>query len=301
MTCLSCRPPGGLLYGEKATQLAQTEGQKLWKAIQHAIELRVQMRQAEDPEYGALLNRFAVGRPSLEDLLRLNTRVISEDNVPPDGTMVAVPFNKDREQLNSIAFRRFVLAKRRLLSASQAANMAAVPWTHIGALRVIMSTQEIVHGVPQDITSRRKKAAIMRLPESMRRRLPFFLDLILEQQFAVSHNVCVSKGVANGTSGMLTNVLLHDGAVRWSNKAGCHVVDARDVVGVVVKNLQPPFDAESHYPPLAKGHFPLQCLDSRRARGPLHLLIDGKSCHITAELKQLPLVPVFCLTGQKIS
>jgi hypothetical protein len=290
---------GGSLFASSANSSAQAEGLKLWKLIRQAVELHVQVRQAKDAHWAQILNRMRFNQPTARDIQQINLRVISTRNAPPNGTIVAVPENKEREQLNSIAFRRFVDAKVAALPLSASANMARVSWRRVGAIRVLMDVREVKNRVCLESISLKKKKAILALPESDRNRLPYCLDLIVGGHVVVTNNVCVAKGVANGTDGTLVEVYLDESAVRWSNTAQCHVINASDVQGVVVQNHQPPFDAEAHYSPLPVGHFPLQCLDKKRSTDKYTINVNGRNVNLSAKLTQLPLVSMFALTGHK--
>jgi hypothetical protein len=162
-----------------------------------------------------------------------------------------------------------------------------------------MDVHEVFDRVTQDSISVKKKKAILDLPEAGRNKLPYCLDLILNGHVVVTNNVCVAKGVANGTDGTLVEVFLDESAVRWSNTAQCHVVGASAVQGVTIQNHQPPFDIETHYAPLPVGHFPLQCLDKRRSTDTYKIRVNGKDVNLQAKLTQLPLVSMFALTGHK--
>jgi hypothetical protein len=50
-------------------------GHHLWRSLNTIVILRQQMRQADDPEYAALLQRIRHRMPSEDDILRLNERV----------------------------------------------------------------------------------------------------------------------------------------------------------------------------------------------------------------------------------
>jgi PIF1-like helicase len=50
-------------------------GHDLWRSLNAVVILRQQMRQAEDPEYAAMLQRIRYGVASEDDFVKLNTRV----------------------------------------------------------------------------------------------------------------------------------------------------------------------------------------------------------------------------------
>src|SRR5216117_1971961 len=50
-------------------------GHDLWRSLNAVVILRQQMRQAEDPEYAAMLQRIRNRVPSEDDILKLNARV----------------------------------------------------------------------------------------------------------------------------------------------------------------------------------------------------------------------------------
>src|SRR5216117_887844 len=50
-------------------------GHDLWRSLNTVVILRQQMRQAEDPEYAAMLQRIRYRVPSDDDIMKLNARV----------------------------------------------------------------------------------------------------------------------------------------------------------------------------------------------------------------------------------
>ena len=60
------------LYRDTVTR---RHGHQLWRSLNAVVILKEQMRQAGDPDYGALLSRLRIRNPSDEDIETLNSRI----------------------------------------------------------------------------------------------------------------------------------------------------------------------------------------------------------------------------------
>jgi hypothetical protein len=50
-------------------------GNQLWRSINDVVLLTAQMRQSEDPEFGAALRRIRLHEPTPKDIEMLNSRI----------------------------------------------------------------------------------------------------------------------------------------------------------------------------------------------------------------------------------
>ena len=72
------------------------------------IELNGQHRYSEDPEWGRLLSRFRAGKPTLEDIRKINDEcLVSPSNPAPLNVQMAVHRNANRDALNAGVFEEF--------------------------------------------------------------------------------------------------------------------------------------------------------------------------------------------------
>ena len=82
--------------------------------------------------YAALLERFRLNKPTLDDIKAINKRLLTLDNnKPTPDTKFVFPINKDREALNDYAFR--TIAKLRQEKMAHFRN-----WEQIGLISIVM-------------------------------------------------------------------------------------------------------------------------------------------------------------------
>jgi hypothetical protein len=302
----------GSVFSTTNQSKAHNDGRKLWRQLNSALELIHSVRQQDDPRYAELLDRFQTNEPIREDVILLNTRVLSETVIPPHGASFVTPYNAPREQLNATAFHHFCAAKYRTYSAEEQKAMHQLSWRRMGAIRILATFTKLI-GKGRNLMeapsiSANKLKALYATEQTSLENLPARLDIILGGNVLITHNICVQKGVANGTSASVMQVLLDEKQVRWSETARCYVIEAKHVHSFVLKNHQAPFNQEDHYPPLPVGHFPLQKLGKHNSvasfrweRG--HKLIPAGNrvkSNIRFRVGQFPMVSKHVLTGHKI-
>ena len=295
---------------KKTIKPSSLNGIKLWHALNACLELETPMRQASDPEYAASLNRMRTNQPVLEDLKMMNTLVISRARRPPDGSPFVTSLNKPRGDVNANVFKQFCLAKLRQLGD----DPQGCSWRDMGAIRILTEFTRLrgkgVKTVETGNINIKTLRQLYRFEDKNLHNVTTHLDLIVGSRVLVTDNISVPNGIANGTSAILVQILLDDEAVRWSVAARCFVIKASSVQGLILKNLQKPFDERDLYPPLAKGNFPVQRLNNRKSLIRC-IWTNGKLVpkpkHVRAGIKthrfrvcQFPVIPKHVLTTHKM-
>ena len=102
------------VYADKPSQWEQ--GHQLWRSLNTVVLLTEQMRQSEDPEFPAALQRIRIHKPTQEDIDMLNAQVSASLKCPTTIPII-VRRHKLRNALNTIKLR----------DASQASG---IPITH---------------------------------------------------------------------------------------------------------------------------------------------------------------------------
>ena len=301
---------GGSLYGNPKSAKGQA-GKALWDQLNAALELTKSMRQINDAQYAELCDRFQKNQPTLADLKLLNTRVISDKLVPPAGATFVTPLNSIRESLNRAQFERHCQQALAALTAAERSDISRLSWRKIGAVRVLATFGELIGKGKQTIESseisKKKLKALYEVEEKDLCRLAGRLDLIVGGRVLVTSNVSVDKGIANGTSATVEQLLLHEDEVRWSQAAQCFVVEARHVQGLVLRTHQKPFDQLDLYPPLEPGRFPISKLGKNRSiasfrweKGQMTSVKSAAQSNCRFRVTQLPVVPKNVLTVHKV-
>ena len=86
----------------KAQPLYMSRGSPFQLQVNCFIELKGMYRFKEDPEYGALCQRFREGIPTLKDFDMINERLVTKKNpLPEEATRVGCANNKQREAINT--------------------------------------------------------------------------------------------------------------------------------------------------------------------------------------------------------
>ncbi len=81
--CKSCKKNYSDKFKRHPSQrtIEKENGRLLWLQLTHVVILTQQMRQIEDPEFTSLLKRLRVGKCTTADYERLNTRLISKNDL----------------------------------------------------------------------------------------------------------------------------------------------------------------------------------------------------------------------------
>ena len=295
---------------KKQVKPSSLNGIKLWHALNACLELETPMRQASDPEYAASLDRLRTNQPVVDDLKMVNTLMISRLRRPPDGSSFVTSLNKPRGDVNANVFKQFCQVKLRQLGD----DPQACSWQDMGAIRILTEFTRVQGKgramVESGNINVRTLQQLYRFEDKDLHNVTTHLDLILGSRVLVTDNISVSNGIANGTSATLVQILLDEDEVRWSVTAKCFVIKASSVHGLILKNLQKPFDERDLYPPLGKGNFPVQRLTSTKSlincvwnngklvRKPKYVRAGVKTHRF--RVCQFPVIPKHVLTTHKM-
>ena len=118
------------------------------------------------------------------------------------------------------------------------------------------------------------------------------LDLIIGGPLMLSVNSCVSLGLANGTKCTLVDLELDETAVQWSDEEECYVIGVEHVSGAVVKHVMKSYKDRKDFDGLPAGCFPVEV-------STIDGVIKSLGRKIGVRTTQLPLVPLFAITGHK--
>ena len=275
---------------ERASHMV-VQGLHLWQtvAVTSVVELTVNYRQRTDPTFFDLLERFRLGRPTVEDIELLNTRVVYPGQPLPPNIRKAAATNKVQEASSHYSFLQYLRRNPAFSTTS---------WLERGAIVV----EAVVKG---SATSRALDASkipyILSLSEARwKGKFSGLLKLVVGHDYVHTKNTDVYRGLANGTMCTLQRVVLRPGANVWFEPnqdcgGGLHIVSAKDVLCVVLKHKAQSHATAQVYPTLSPGEFPLApelCTIKR---------VTFSTCGtFTVDIFQIQLISGSTTTGHKL-
>ena len=215
--------------------------------------------------------------------------MFSEDSVflkPPVGTIAAVPGNDSRE-----AGLKF--CERNMLFQLFTLSDGDTDWRSRGVLLVqagisTAKNRRVLTPGEQDAFRKLNKETLKATGN---------LVCVLGASNLVTSNTNVSKGVANGTSSSLQDIILHDSAiiriVHLSASTSVHAVFAEDVKCLIMKHQLGEWKNRKLFESLPTGCFPIVPLKSSFKRS-----LEG--IRRTINVVQFPCVLSLILTGHKV-
>ena len=215
----------------------------------------MEQKRVEDEEYSTMLSRWRFNRPNQQDVVALNSQVLSVVKTKPQpSTLFAFSENKDREALNEFAFE--TIAKH--LEIPEAAYTA---WEDYGMLSIVMTVD--LKESAGDYTPNQKasvKAYIRNSPERKLGMMAGYLNIIIGGRGMINENFLTEKGISNGTEAIFAEVVLKENATIFPKKLpSCHIVVpavmSGDVECITMKHTLPYFRDLQIDPTLPAGYF----------------------------------------------
>lgn len=232
--------------------LASLRGQQLWNTcLSDVILLSKNLRQSE-PAWAESLLRWRTNEPTEEDIAQVNSRLLTnEQQLPPtqQHTLAAVSENSARE--NGLRY-----CESQLLVSLQPIAPFNTDWRSRGVL-LIQATITTTRGnqpVSSDLEAHIRDLPAKRLGAAGN------LLCVLGCNYIINRNEDVSKGVANGTTAKLLDVILKDqNQIRVVQLHGhkVHAVFADQIVSLIFHHNSPFWQKSACFTILPIGCFPL--------------------------------------------
>lgn len=188
------------LYEEHSTEFDS--------GVNRYIELNGRHRFRQDPEWGGILSRFREGTVTVDDIRRVNTRVVGPGLPVPNGIKYAVFQNRDRDAINTALFLRY---------AAERASVEAVPQN---ILMVFASGIKFKKTDGQFVSIRNKAKFFsecgendIKFPSKATQRMDPVLRLFVGCEVMLTSNTDVASGMANGTTAIVDRVILKDNEI----------------------------------------------------------------------------------------
>ena len=267
-------------------------GRHLWKTVlTDVIELLENLRQTDKP-YAAALERWRINQPTLEDIISVNSRNVTNlDPIlecPPPQTITAVSQNNSREA----GLQYFV---KRINDSAPGICIENLDWRTRGILliRAHVSQKENHSKV------RPQQENYIRGLSDKRLGFPGNLVCIIGAPYMVTLNEDVSKAVANGTMCFLNDVVLRDEAQvrihRTRDGTQMHAVYADEVLCLLFSHRLAEFKSTLTFDSLPPGCFPIVTT----SKG-IRCQLGKQNNTFCVKLEQFPCTLAFILTGHKL-
>ena len=153
-----------------------------------------------DPSFTKILNNFRVCRPSLEDILKINSRVISKDLLAPPDCTIIVPTNLMRTTINTKCFWTHVEDK---WEKSNKTNS----FINLGYIIIDCSINTSVDDEATVIEKISIRKYLRNMEEKHLGKMSGHLKVFIGCPIMTTHNVDVSKGISNGTLFTLAKII----------------------------------------------------------------------------------------------
>lgn len=239
------------MYGNNPNALATIRGQQLWKTcLTDVIVLEKNLRQS-DQAWAESLLRWRTNEPRLEDIRQVNSRVYSAQSTMatiPSNTLAAVSDNRSRE--NGIRYYQTQLLGTQITTSSD------TNWRSNGVL-LIRAT--VTNTNAKEQLTIEEQEYIRNLP-AKRLEAAGNLFCILNCDYIINRNEDVSKGVANGTTATLVDVVLKkEDRIEQLPYGGhnVHAVNAEQILSLIFRHKSATWRQSFAFTSLPQGCFPL--------------------------------------------
>jgi hypothetical protein len=301
-------PPahGVRLYGlTSAQESAGAAGRRLWAtSLNAAVVLTTNIRQSGDAEYAAICQRKQVNQPLAADIVKVNSRRMSSTLRPPPGTVTVVETNALRQAINH---KVFVGAVKQ--TPTHSADGTVRTWRERKLLRIRAA------GTPVRRRKRKSKSSYNEEPSGpplppetivkyMATRddhnlcddcfLSPTLEVILDDRYMATTNVCVAKGIANGTPGKVVDVLLTTDSVLRIDADGMHSMDSAHVRAIVLQHELDDLRNRNDFPSLGRGYFPFKPVTKTSKA------VFWNGVRYRVNISQFPILHARCVTVYKV-
>ena len=253
---MSLIPSGKPIQSNNKKAMSGIVGQELWKSCLSDVVLLDQNVRQSDPEWADSLLRWRVNEPTMEDIALVNEKFISNktlqhSNLPIGSIPVAVCDNASREK--ALQFSMQEALRKNPMKPEYANN-----WRLHGIL-LIQAKIRNTEGNHRPVETRIQE--YVRNLDSQRLEGAGNLFCIRNAPYMMRINQNVKKGVANGTTATLRDVILAENAeVRITSVSNQHVfaVFADEVECLIFEhNLKGWKTDKTSFPSLPAGCFPL--------------------------------------------
>ena len=183
------------------------------------IELKGQHRFKNDPQWGLLLTRYRDGALTVEDIDKINSRLINEDTVIPDNISYATYTNIDRASINTGIFDKFALND----SCSEN-DCVAIFSSNLKIRRGNKTYKQVDNAWSKYFYENCGEGDC--IPSNFHGRFDPVLMLYVTKPVMINKNQSVSSGIANGTKARVIRVLLKKGCFKRTIKIGDKVITA---------------------------------------------------------------------------
>lgn len=172
------------------------------------IELLGRYRFKDDPEWGAILDRFHRGTPKVEDFLRINERVIqpgtnrTKDGTPlPPGIKYCTHTNLERDAINTGLF---------LKKVRQSDDLSDILLIFSDSIKILENKKPKKYVPMEDPRQFYEECSenSCQFPTRSTTRMDPVLKLYSDSRIMLTNNWNVEEGLANGTSGLVKQIRL---------------------------------------------------------------------------------------------
>jgi len=287
-------PPvaGGPIYPHfvnytKKICVRSARAREFWKTcLTDVIELKSNHRQ-QNTVWATALEHFRINQPTKDDIALVQSRYMFNPDAiqtPPKGTIIAVPFNNQREKALRFGEQRLLDTLPEIIDP--------IDWRKQGVLLIKANI------------SSKNSSVTLKDQENIRRLGSKTLGCqgnlycIVDGPYIVLANKDLSKGIANGTLCLLQDVVLKPNCkitvTSAPNGKKVHTVYAEDVECLLFKHKNPTFGNAKPFPTLPQGCFPITTKSSSVT------CKFGQEREIKVNTLQFQAVLSIVLTGHKV-
>ena len=244
-----------------------------------------------DPAFTKILNNFRVCKPSLEDILHINSRVISKDlQAPADCTTIG-PTNLMQTTINTKCFWTQVENK---WEKSPKTNS----FISLGYIIIDCTVNTSVDDSVTLIEKTQIRKYLRNMEEKHLGKMSGHLKIFIGCPMMTTHNVDVSKGISNGSLFTLSKIIFKNIEKIKYPKTDTGIVvpttKASNIDFLILKHNPGPFQKKEMINDLP-GFVSIPERKNRRPSIPWNENIKT----VSATINQFPCVPAFSLTGHK--
>ena len=207
-----CNPANG----QKHLLEVRFRGQTLWRSFDTCVILQGNKRAKQDEDFASLLERARTNEMTIDDVNKINERVVTNSNQPPPGTQIVFPFNEDREAWNAKVAR-----KSMELVGGEAVGYKARGFVVIGEM----------------VTAPLVRQILVKGKEAWRNKTSHELHIMIGAPYTVTYNVDVPAGIANGTRCYCKGfTFVGNNEPEWNHATGMFEINVRHVKNITMQH-----------------------------------------------------------------
>ena len=242
-----------------------------------------------DPELVSVLNNFRTCTPTLEDIEKINLRLVGKNVVVPPKATVIVPYNKQRVSINQEFYWNYVL--------DFGAARNDIDFSALSYFTILM---DVTTNIDEELTHVEKTQlhdTVRNMTEKKHEKRPGKFCMMYGGETMITHNINSEYGIVNGCLCQLAKIIFKNtNLIQYWETTDGHVLPytyASNVELLVFKHL----DKEQRKKVFYKGIPGYFSIKSKKRR----VKCDWKTNDaIKASTTQFPCVAAFSITGHKV-